>query len=93
LRVGVWVQDLEGDPVDLVVTDGSGNEVPEVLGHGAVGLTSEPGLPGAAHELIIEGKHVKGDSMGFLPVDIEGCEGEEVRIDVPAVGVAGTRGE
>jgi len=86
LAVGVWVQDLEEDPVDLLVTDGSGKEVVDVLGHGAIGLTSGSSLPGASHELRIEGQYVKGGKMGFRPVDIEGCEGEEVWVVVPAVG-------
>jgi len=86
LRVGVWVQDLEEDPVDLVVTDGTGKEVTDVLGHGAVGLSSGAELPGAAHELWIEGQYVKGGKMGFRPVDVEGCEGETVWLGVPAVG-------
>ncbi len=86
LKVGVWLQDLEEDSVDLLVTDGNGEAIDEVLGHGGVGLTSTAELPGAGHELLIAGKHVKGSSMGFQPVDIQGCQGEEFRIDIPAVG-------
>lgn len=84
LHIGVWVQDLEEDPVDLVVTI-DGKQVEAVHGHGAVGLTSEAGFPGAAHEIILSVDVAKGaGSVVIEPVDLEGCTGEGVFVDIPS---------
>ena len=84
LRVGVWLQDLEEDPVDLVVTRANGDEIEGVTGHGVVGLTSAAKLPGLPHELILPGDQVaSGEVVTLEPVDIDGCTGPAVTITVP----------
>jgi hypothetical protein len=84
LHLGVWIQDLEEDPVDLVITRGDGGLAEPVLGHGAVGLTSSDAWPGTAHELVLPESAVgKSKTLRFVPVDLDGCEGEAVTLEVP----------
>lgn len=85
LHLGIWLQDLEADPVDLLVTDGSGGAVVDVFGHGAVGLSSGAEYPGQAHVLSITAESLGGSSaLTFAPVDLDGCEGEAATLQVPA---------
>ena len=84
LHVGLWLQDLEGDPVDLEVTGDTGETVSEVLGHGVIGLSSAQEYPGQAHLLSITQESLGGsDTLTFVPVDIDGCEGEAATLQVP----------
>lgn len=87
LHVGIWIRDLETDPVDLVVTLDGGGEVVNVYGHGRVGLTSGEELPGVPHELVFEAADLQqSDQIIFTPEDIEGCRGESVSLAIPAEG-------
>ena len=89
LHVGIWIRDLEKDPVDLVVALPGGEEVENVYGHGRVGLSSGEELPGIPHELVFEsGDLHQADEIVFTPEDVEGCQGEPVSLAVPAVGDA-----
>ena len=84
LHIGIWIQDLEAEPVDLVVTV-DGKAVDAVYGHGAVGLTSEAEFPGTAHEIVLPASVAQGaGTVGIEPVDFEGCTGEKVVVDIPA---------
>jgi hypothetical protein len=85
LELGVWVQDLESDPVDLLVTDGTGAAVDGIMGHGVVGLSSGAEYPGQPHVLAISAESLGGSStLTFVPVDLDGCEGEAAQLQVPA---------
>ena len=87
LHVGVWIRDLETDPVDLVVTIDGGDEVVNVYGHGRVGLTSGEEFPGIPHELVFEAADLQqSDQIIFTPEDVEGCRGESVSLTVPEEG-------
>jgi hypothetical protein len=84
LRIGVWLQDLEEDPVDLVVTLANGDEIEGITGHGVVGLTSAAELPGQPHELLLPGDQIEsGEVVTLEPVDTDGCTGPAVTITVP----------
>ena len=84
LRMGIWIQDLEEDPVDLLVTTSEGEEVEDIGGHGVVGLTSSADLPGTPHELLVPGDQVaSGDELTLVPSDLESCKGPEVKVTVP----------
>lgn len=53
-RVSLWVQDWDGDPVDVALVyevQGQGEKalVPAPGGHGDVGLSSDPEWPGREH--------------------------------------------
>jgi hypothetical protein len=86
LQLGVWLQDLEADPVDLLVTDGAGGLVEDVLGHGVIGLSSSKEYPGQPHVLSISAKSLEGSTtLTFVPVDFDGCEGEAAQLQVPAL--------
>ncbi len=85
LQLGIWLQDLEADPVDLLVTDGAGAAIDEVLGHGVVGLSSSTEYPGQPHVLSVSAESLGGSAtLTFVPVDLDGCEGESVQLEVPA---------
>jgi hypothetical protein len=85
LHFGVWLVDLEEDPVDLVVERGDGIAVERVYGHGAVGLTSMAAMPGSPHELVVTEADLAGATeLQLTPVDLEGCSGEPVVLAVPA---------
>ena len=85
LHFGVWIRDIEEDPVDLVVTRADGSNVENVFGHGAVGLTSLADEKGAPHELIITKDELNGTKVLTIePVDAPGCSGQVVKLDVPA---------
>ncbi len=85
LHLGLWVQDLEADPVDLMVTDDAGAEVDGVQGHGTVGLSSAMEYPGLPHVLSISAESLGGSaSLTFVPVDFDGCEGGAADLQVPA---------
>ena len=84
LHFGVWLQDLDGDSVDLFVDRADGTEVLSVLGHGRVGLTATAKYPGTPHELVIEKGELGGtQTLTLTPVDLEGNAGEPVSLDVP----------
>jgi len=83
LRSGVWVQDLEEDPVDLRIERADGTVIDEVLGHGGVGLTSQADFPGCPHVVVLSKQAVgAGARLTLIPVDIEGCQGEPVTLEL-----------
>ena len=82
LHVGIWVRDLEADPVDLLVTIDGGDEVANVYGHGRVGLSSGEELPGIPHELVFEAADLQqSDQLVFT-------QGEPVSLAVPDEGTS-----
>jgi len=84
LRFGVWIRDVEEDPVDLIVTTDKGDEVVEVYGHGAVGLASAADEKGAPHEIVLSEKSLVGmKELTLEPVDAPGCTGDAVTMEVP----------
>lgn len=84
LVLGIWLQDLEEDSVDLVVENG-GAVVEGISGHGVVGLTSSTSYPGAVHVLVFpDGSVSPGDELTFVPEDLDGCPGEPATFVVPA---------
>jgi len=83
LHVGIWIQDIEKDPVDLAVFTDDGTEIVDVAGHGSVGLTSSPDSKGTAHELVLSGEPVeKAKSVTFEPTDVAGCQGDSAAVAV-----------
>ena len=85
MRVFLTIQDFESDPVDISVTasDPDGNEVETNVvpgeGHGVVGLTSSPDLPGTLHEVVIEVNPQDGPlSITVTPDDYEGGPGRPI---------------
>jgi peptidyl-tRNA hydrolase len=57
VRMHLWVQDYEADPVDVAVTwEAQGAEAKAIVtapgGHGLVGLTSDPEWPGMEHVIM-----------------------------------------
>jgi hypothetical protein len=85
LLVDVYVRDIEGDPVDLLVElrrAGGAVEPTRILverGHGYRSLHSEPGLPGAWHRLVWKAAGVEPEeevSLLLTPEDDQGNVGE-----------------
>lgn len=84
LELAIWLQDIEEDPVDLLIEISGGEEVSQVGGHGCVGLSASAGYPGQSHVLVFAPGVVKGgDVLLITPEDIEGNEGEPIEFVVP----------
>jgi len=82
IRVFLTIQDFESDPVDIEVTlqNSAGNilavSVVPGKGHGVVGLSSTPSIPGTLHELFLEANPEDGDvTLSITPDDFEGGPG------------------
>ncbi len=85
LQLGIWLQDLEEDPVDLLVTDGAGKGLESIYGHGAVGLTTTADYPGKSHLLVLPTLAAPpGTTLEFVPEDADGCLGAAVTFVVPS---------
>jgi hypothetical protein len=86
LHLGIWLQDLEEDPVDLLVTDGAGNGLESVFGHGTNGLTTLADYPGKPHLLVLPSQVAPpGTTLEFVPEDGGGCLGPAVTFVVPSL--------
>jgi len=82
IRVFLTIQDFESDPVDIqfALMNNEGNLLEASIvpgkGHGVVGLSSTPSLPGTLHELILETDLEDGNvTLSITPDDFEGGPG------------------